>query len=113
MTETKRNPTWYLAKSYAAGVLDTPKELGVTQEEHPLYFREWRPNELEKHPLLIWTGLVPGDIVSLRANNAQNYVGIVESKTRDGLVIWMRDEINERRLFHFHDCRSVQLLRWR
>lgn len=111
MTESKRNPTGYPVKSYAADVLDTPPELGVTQEEYPLHFREWQPDELEKHPLLIWTGLAPGDIVSLRANNAQSYVGMVESKTNDGLVIWMRDEINERRLFHFQDCRSVQMLR--
>lgn len=111
MTESKRNPTWYPAKSYVDDVLDTPKELGVTQEEYPLHFREWQPNESEKHPLLIWTGLAPGDIVSLRANNAQNYVGMVESKTSDGQVIWMRDEINERRLFHFEDCWYVQLLR--
>lgn len=107
---SNRDPTWYPAKSCAPYVLDAPKELGLTQEEYPLHFREWQPNELEKHPLLIWTGLTPGDIVSLRAN-AQNYVGTVESKTIDGLVIWMRDEINERRLFHFHDCQSVWLLR--
>ena len=110
MTKSKRNPTWYPAKSYAAGVLDTPKELGVTQEEHPLHVRQWQPNEAEKHPLLIWTGLAPGDFVALRANDAQNYVGMVESKTSDGLMIWMRDEMNERRLFHFQDCWSVQLL---
>ncbi len=111
MTKSKRNPTWYPATSYSAGVLDTPKELGLTQEEHPLHVRQWQPNEAEKHPLLIWTELAPGDFVSLHADDAQNYVGMVESKTSDGLMIWMRDEINERRLFHFQDCRSVHLLR--
>lgn len=67
--------------------------------------------EVEKHPLLIWTSLIPGDVVSLRWLGTQHYVGTVESSTSDGLVIWTRDDLNERRLFHFRDCHSVRLMR--
>lgn len=38
-------------------------------------------------------------------------VGSVETKTSDGLIIWIRDDLNDRRAFHFHDCEAVQLLR--
>lgn len=63
-----------------------------------------------KHPLWIWTGLDSGDVVSLRAFGNREYVGIVEQKTSDGLVIWIRDNLNERKIFHYHDCQSVILI---
>jgi hypothetical protein len=63
------------------------------------------------HPLLIWTSIMPGDVVALRVAGNQDYVGIVESSTNDGLIIWIRDDLNERRLFHFRDCQSVRLLK--
>lgn len=61
----------------------------------------------EKHPLLIWTSLSPGDVVSLQVIGGQDCVGTVESKTSTGLIIWIRDDLNERRLFHFRECQSV------
>lgn len=64
--------------------------------------------ELEKHPLVIWVGLKPGDVVSIQAKRG-NYVGTVECSTQDGLIIWIRDNLNERKLFHFRDCQSVCL----
>lgn len=71
---------------------------------------EEQPKEVEKHALLIWTGLAPGDVVSLGVQNTGDSVGKVESRTSDGLIIWIRDDLNERRLFHFRDCQSVRLL---
>lgn len=63
-----------------------------------------------KHPLLVWAGLHAGDIVSFQMLDNRDYVGTVESKTIDGLNIWIRNELNERKMFHFHDCRSVRLI---
>lgn len=65
---------------------------------------------VEKHPISIWTSLAPGDVVSLQGTDTQNYVGTVETKTSDGLIIWIRDELNERRLFHFRDCQSLRVI---
>lgn len=63
-----------------------------------------------KHPLLAWTSLRPGATVALEIRRGQKLVGIVETATADGLVIWIRTELNERKVVHFHDCESVQLL---
>ena len=70
------------------------------------------PNDQEvaKHPLLIWTSIKPGVVVSLHLPETTDYVGTVESSTSDGLIIWTRDSLNERRLFHFRDCKSVRLM---
>lgn len=54
----------------------------------------------EKHPLQIWTSLSPGDIVSL-SGPEQKLVGTVETGTNDGLIIWVRNDLNERKMFHF------------
>lgn len=80
----------------------------ATHEDDPQ--AEQRRDDAEKHPLLIWTGLDPGDIVSIRALGNRAYVGTVEQRTKDGLIIWIRDDLNERKLFHFHDCKSVVLV---
>lgn len=71
---------------------------------------ERRFDEAGKHPLLIWTGLDPGDVVSVRALGNRGYVGTVEQRTEDGLIIWMRDALNESKLFHFRDCQSVVVI---
>lgn len=71
---------------------------------------EQRRDDADKHPLLIWTGLEPGDVVSVQALGNRGCVGTVEERTKDGLIIWIRDDLNERRLFHFRDCRSVALI---
>lgn len=65
-------------------------------------------DEVEKHPLMIWTGLTRGDLVSLHAPGTGEYVGTVECRTSDGLIIWIRDALNDRRLFHYNDCHAVR-----
>jgi hypothetical protein len=94
-------------------VVDLPKESHAKQQEGLPYLIEGQQQEeVEKHPLLTWTGLGPEDVVSFQeARTGQWIVGSVESKTRDGLIIWIRDDLNDRRAFHFHDCEAVQLLR--
>lgn len=67
-------------------------------------------HEVEEHPLLVWTRIAPGDVVSLLTPKTGEYIGEVEAKTIDGLIIWVRDHLNERRLFHFRDCQQVKLL---
>lgn len=93
-------------------VADLPKEPHDKQEAGLPCLIEGQQEEIEKHPLLTWTGLGPGDVVSFQeARTGQWVTGSVASKTRDGLIIWIRDDLNDRRAFHFHDCESVQLLR--
>jgi hypothetical protein len=93
-------------------IADLPKEPHAKQQEGLPYLFEGQQEEVEKHPLLTWTCLGPGDVVSFReATTGQWIVGSMESKTGDGLIIWIRDDLNDRRAFHFHDCESVQLLR--
>ena len=93
--------------------LEPPESHLVTEQEGDFGLtEEQRRGEAEKHPLLIWTGLTAGDVVSLRAHGTRDYVvGTVESSSSDGLNIWIRDDLNERRHFHFHDCQSVLLVR--
>jgi hypothetical protein len=83
------------------------KDVTATQEDDPK--AEQRCDDAGKHPLLIWTVLNPGDVVSVRAGN-RGCVGTVEQRTEDGLIIWIRDDLNERKLFHFRDCQSVVLI---
>lgn len=80
----------------------------ATQEDDPK--AEQRCDDAGKHPLLIWTGLNSGDIVSLRTLGNRGLVGTVEQRTKDGFNIWIRDDLNERKLFHFRDCQSVVLI---
>lgn len=85
----------------------------MTEPRHgnPYSAKEEHREVEEKHPLLIWTSLGPGDVVTLRVPGAQGIVGTVESRSRDGLTIWIRDnKLNERRGFHFRDCQSVRVI---
>ena len=94
----------------APDVLETPKDHGATQQGgHPCFIK-WEQEEAKKRPHLIWTELAPGDVVSLQVHETRDCVGTVESKTSDGLIIWIRDNMNERRLFHIQDCQSVRLV---
>ena len=72
---------------------------------------EQHHKEMEKYPLSVWTSLRPGDVVSLRWLGTQDCVGTVESRTSDGLITWIRDDLNERRLFHFHECQALHARR--
>lgn len=78
-----------------------PEECGPAAEEHA--------DETKKHPLSVWTSLAPGDVVSLLAFDGKEVVGTIESKTGDGSIIWIRDNLNERKLFHFRECNSVRV----
>lgn len=98
------------AKS-SASVGGSPKDLHSKQLEGRPFLTKPHQEEVYEHPLLIWTALAPGDAVSLHVEGTGDCVGTVESKTSDGLVIWIRCDLNERRLFHFHDCLSVRVLR--
>lgn len=79
-----------------------PREYDLAKDRHY--------EEAEKHPLLIWTGLAPGDVVSLQGTDNQDYVGTVETRTNDGLIIWIRDGLNGRKMVHFRECRSVRVI---
>lgn len=58
-----------------------------------------------------WVGFRPGEIVSLQdATTRQHIVGAVETKTDDGLIIWIRDDLNDRKAYHFDDCLSARAL---
>jgi uncharacterized protein YijF (DUF1287 family) len=72
---------------------------------------EQQPADAGKHPLLTWSSLGPGDVVSLRVFGNRDYVGTVEDRSEDGLIIWIRDGLNERKLFHFHDCQLVTIIK--
>jgi hypothetical protein len=95
-----------------ADVLDLPKGQFVTEPHQgdPCLEEEQHHEEVEKHPLVIWTSLSPGDVVSLRGHGTEGCVGTVESRTSDGLIIWIRDGLNERRLFHFRECQSIRVI---
>lgn len=95
-----------MKKSLVPGAIEV--HFTVTQEDD-LNAERCR-KESGKHPLLIWTGLDPGDMVSMRALGNRCYVGTVEQRTKDGLMIWIRDDLNERKLFHFRDCQCVVLI---
>jgi hypothetical protein len=82
----------------------------TAQEGESQVLEDQRNDKVEKRALSIWAGLGPGDVVSLRVPEARDYTGTVECSTNDGLIIWIRDDLHERRLFHFRDCRSFAVL---
>jgi hypothetical protein len=93
-------------------VEDPPKEPSAEQQQgHPYSIEGQQQEEVKEQPLLTWTGVSPGNVVSLVvATTGQQVVGSVETKTSDGLIIWIRDDLNDRRLFHFRDCKSLLVL---
>lgn len=100
-------------KSSPRSVLDAPKRYFVKEPQRgdPYLVEEQTYEGTEMHPLSMWTSLGPGDVVYLRGPGIQDFVGTVESRTRDGLIIWIRDDLNERRAFHFRECESVGVIR--
>lgn len=79
------------------------REFDLAKDEHY--------EESEKHPLIIWTSLAPGDVVSVHGKDAQHYAGTIETKTNDGLIIWIRDGLDERKMVHFRECQSFRVIR--
>jgi hypothetical protein len=67
-------------------------------------------NELKGRHLSIWTSLASGDAVFIRAMEGREFLGTIESKTNDDMIIWIRDNLNERRLFHFEECTFVHVI---
>jgi hypothetical protein len=57
-----------------------------------------------EHPLLLWTKITPGDEIFIRGYGVQEVTGSVECKTNDGLILWLRNNLNERKLIHYRDC---------
>lgn len=96
----------------APGTGSPPQGKFVTRPGQPdPYLAEEQPHEeVQKHPLLVWTSLSPGCVVSIRGQDARAHVGRVEARTSDGLVIWIRDELNEVKPFHFHQCQTVRVI---
>ena len=89
-----------------------PKGHHVTGQDGDLHLtEEQRDSEVEPHAFMVWTSLTAGVVVSFHVPGTGDYVGTVESSTSDGLIIWVRDNLNERRLFHFHDCQSFHLVK--
>lgn len=82
----------------------------VPQQDDPYLVEEQHYEVVEKHPLVIWSSLRSGDVVSFRWLGTQDYVGTVESMTSDGLIVWMRDDLYERRPFHFRECQFVRVI---
>ncbi|MDP9905511.1 hypothetical protein J2S90_002482 [Arthrobacter bambusae] len=76
----------------------------------PYLVKEQHHEEVEKHPLLLWSSLSAGDVVSLRGLGTRDWVGTVESRSSDGLVISIRDDLNQRRSFHFRECQPVRVI---
>ena len=62
--------------------MSEPREYDLAKDD--------RYEEAEKQAFSIWTSLAPGDVVSLRRTDTRHYVGTVETKTSDGLIIWIR-----------------------
>lgn len=53
-----------------------------------------------------WAAIQPGDRVVLYGSKPEMHA-TVEDRTADGSVIWIRDELNERRLIHIDDYSEV------
>ena len=87
-----------------------PKGEPVTEPHQATpHLEEQHGEDVENHPLVIWASLSLGDVVSLRVGN-QERAGTVESRTCDGLIIWIRDDLNNCRPFHFRECQSVHVI---
>lgn len=51
-----------------------------------------------------------GTYVLLSKAREHTYGGIAEDTTTDGTIIWIRTDLNERKLFHFQDGYSAQII---
>jgi hypothetical protein len=70
-----------------------------------------RCQKVDNESEMAWRSLRPGNVVSLEdATARQHVVGSVDARTDDGLIIWIRDGLNDRKAYHFDDCLSVRLL---
>lgn len=50
-----------------------------------------------------WTSLRCGDVIRLSRRGVDSFQGFIVDRTEDGLVIRVRDELGDGRLFHAHD----------
>jgi hypothetical protein len=64
----------------------------------------------KEHPLSLWIRVAPGDRLVITRYGLPNVVGLLECRSNDGLIIWIRDELNDRKMIHFRDCRSFVLV---
>lgn len=64
----------------------------------------------ENHPLQIWSSLRPGNVVYVAGFDKKKYVGTIETRTEDGLIIWIRTDLNERKMFHFHEINTLRIV---
>lgn len=57
----------------------------------------------------LWTSIQPGDLLTLSRVGVPLHHGMVEDRTDDGLILWIRDDLGERRLFHLYDECSFEV----
>ena len=73
--------------------------LGTFSRPYVTSNRRWSP--------IILPGVRAGN--SFRSIERRKY-GTVDQITTDGFIIWFKDDLNVRRLFHFRDCQSLILM---
>lgn len=64
----------------------------------------------KEHPMSLWTRAAPGDMLVITRAGLPNVAGVIECRTGDGLIMWIRDELNDRQMIHFRDCCSIVLV---
>lgn len=62
--------------------------------------------QTEQHPLSVWAKLTPGNVVAIQTPHTGEFTGTVECTTSDGLIIWIRDSLNDR---SFSTCVTLDL----
>jgi hypothetical protein len=50
-----------------------------------------------------WMSLQRGDVITLSRLGVECHRGSIEERTEDGRMIWVTDQIGDRRLFHVED----------
>lgn len=57
----------------------------------------------------MWDSMQPGDLVVLEGADVGS-LARVEDRTQDGIMVWVHNEFNERKLVHFEDCAGVRIV---
>lgn len=51
----------------------------------------------------MWTSLQRGDVIALCWQGVECSKGSIDERTEDGRMIWVTDQIGDRRVFHVED----------
>jgi hypothetical protein len=57
----------------------------------------------------VWRSLKRGDVLTLSHQGIQCCHGFIEDQTADGLIIWVKDHLGDRRLFHLEDEYELEI----